>query len=44
MELRGLPPAAQPPFRPGFGSDAPQAPPLGTSSLGLAVRVPFASI
>lgn len=29
MDLAGIAPAAQPPFTPRFGSDAPLAPPLG---------------
>ena len=36
----GLPPAAQPPFRPGCTSNAPPGHSLDASHLGFAVRVP----
>ncbi len=36
----GVPPAAQPPFRPGFGSNVPLARSLLASLEGLAVRLP----
>ena len=37
----GIPPAPLAPFRPVCGSDAPPAPPLVASQLGLVVRFPL---